>query len=143
MKVYQIKLYNFNKLCHKLCHDFEIGKISFKFNAEWSWTGFWNPDQTIWFDQKNREPLSFAIFLASRTALWEKSRDPCKPWLNCAILRIVTSFWGLDGFFLLQLFRWILGTSVWSYDHISLQEKSLLARTICPCKNSNIIAKGY
>ena len=80
--------------------------------------GFWNPNRIVWFDQKNHEPLSFAVFLASRTTLWEKSKDPCEPWSNCAALRTVTGFWGSDGFFLLQLSRGILGTPVWSYDHI-------------------------
>ena len=28
-------------------------------------------------------------------------------------------------------------------DEVTLQKKSLLARTICPRKNSNIVAKGY
>ena len=36
--------------------------------------------------------LSIAIFLASITILWEKSRDPCEPWSNCMVLRTVTGF---------------------------------------------------
>ena len=80
---------------------------------------FWNLDRTVRSDRKNREPLSFAVYLASRTVLCEKSRDPCEPWLDCTVLRTVISFWGSNGFFLFQLFRWILAnTLIWSYDQI-------------------------
>ena len=41
-------------------------------------------------NQKNLEPLIFVILLASRTVLWEKRRDPCKPWSNLKVLRTVT-----------------------------------------------------
>ena len=50
-----------------------------------SW--FWNLDQTVRSNRKNLKPLIFAVLLASRIALWEKSRDLCKPRLDLTVLR--------------------------------------------------------
>ena len=72
------------------------------------WSRFWNSDQTVRSDRENWEPLSFAVFLASITILWEKSRDPCEPWSNCMVLRTVTGFWGSDDSFFWAKFRPIL-----------------------------------
>ena len=33
---------------------------------------FWNPYQTVRSDRENREPLSFVVFLISKTVLREK-----------------------------------------------------------------------
>ena len=38
-------------------------------------------------NQKNLEPLIFVILLASRTVLWEKSKDPCEPQSDLTVLR--------------------------------------------------------
>ena len=51
---------------------------------------FWNLDWTIRSNQKNLKPLIFAVLLAPRTALWEKSRDPCEPWSDLKVLRTMT-----------------------------------------------------
>ena len=45
------------------------------------------PDCTVWL--KNLEPFIFAVLLASRTSLWEKSRDSCEPRSDLTVLRTV------------------------------------------------------
>ena len=45
------------------------------------------PDQAVRFNWENLEPFIFAVLLASRIALWEKSRDSCELWSNLMILR--------------------------------------------------------
>ena len=52
-----------------------------------SW--FWNLNRTIRSDWENRKPFIFAILLASRTALWEKSKDPCELRSDLTVLRTV------------------------------------------------------
>ena len=71
-----------------------LGEPSRKFDQDFE-------TRTVRSDQKNREPLSFAFFLASRTARWKNNRDPCELWSDRAVLRTMTGFWGSDGFFLL------------------------------------------
>ena len=64
-------------------------------------TRFWNPDRTVQSDRENLEPLIFVVLLASRTLLWEKSRDPCELRSDLRVLRtvirllltILTSLW--------------------------------------------------
>ena len=50
---------------------------------------FWNLDRTVWSDRENFEPFIFAVLLISRTALWEKCRDPCDPRSDLMVLRTV------------------------------------------------------
>ena len=50
---------------------------------------FWNPDRTVRSDREKLESLTFAVLLASRTALWEKSRNPCEPQSDLTVLRIM------------------------------------------------------
>ena len=44
-------------------------------------------DCMVWL--KNLEPFIFAVLLASRTSLWEKSRDSCEPRSDLTVLRTV------------------------------------------------------
>ena len=50
---------------------------------------FWNPDRTVRSDRKTLKPFIFTVLLASRTALWEKSRNPCEPRSDLLVLRTV------------------------------------------------------
>ena len=52
-------------------------------------TWFWNLDRTVRSDRENFEPFIFAVLLVSRTALWEKCRDPCDPRSDLMVLRTV------------------------------------------------------
>ena len=52
-------------------------------------TEFWNPDRTVRSDRKTLKPFIFMVLLASRTALWEKNRNPCEPRLDLPVLRTV------------------------------------------------------
>ena len=117
-----------NQLITFMCFQFllyiKIPSLSDWCSLSMAW--FWNLDQVVWSNRKNYEPLNFAVFLASRIALLEKSGDPCKLWSERTVLRIVTDFWGSDGFFLFQLFWWILAnTSVWSYVRSRKNEKEM------------------
>ena len=47
------------------------------------------PSQIVRSDRENLELLIFAVLLALRIALWEKSRDPCEPRSDLTVLRIV------------------------------------------------------
>ena len=77
--------------------------------------GFWNPDRTIRSNRENHKPFNFAVFLASRTTLWEKSRDPCEPWSDRTVLRTVASFWSSDSSFFSTKFRPILQYYFWFF----------------------------
>ena len=50
---------------------------------------FLNPDRTVRSDWKTLEPFIFAVFLATKTALWDKNRDPCDPRSDLTVLRTV------------------------------------------------------
>ena len=50
---------------------------------------FLNPDQTVRSDWKNFEPFTFTVLLASKTVLWQKTRNPCKPRSDLTVLRTV------------------------------------------------------
>ena len=62
-------------------------------------TRFWNSDRTIQSDRENLELLIFAVLLISRTALWEKRRDPCKPRSNFMVLKTMNGSHGSFIFF--------------------------------------------
>ena len=90
--LHDLFLYDFN-----LCYNLMKSPIS----------RFWNPDWTVRSDRKNLKPFSFTVYLGWRTVPYKKSRDPHGPRSDRSVLWTVTNFWGSDGFFLFQLFRWI------------------------------------
>ena len=67
--------------------------LKFWIPSRWYWylilmiARLWNPDRTARSDRKNLEPLSFAVLLASRIILEDKSRDPCEPRSDLTVLR--------------------------------------------------------
>ena len=67
--------------------------LKFWIPSRWYWylilmiARLWNPDRTARSDRKNLEPLSFAVLLASRIVLEDKSRDPCEPRSDLTVLR--------------------------------------------------------
>ena len=69
--------------------------FSFSWEKSLEFYGKSGPDRMV--RPKNREFISFEVFLASRTVLWEKSRDPCEPWSNRMVLRTIAGFWDSDG----------------------------------------------
>ena len=97
LKVYQINPYFFQKLCHKLCHDFELGK--FLFNSmlnDLELRSYWFYKlQTYWLLQASTLFSYYynrynVCIMDMHAYIYTQTMDILKPLLPFTLLRALT-----------------------------------------------------